>query len=169
MSSPNSLLRFMLSPFADPNWQNKIDQRRMLACLTPLGFIDMPLNGRFSVGGNHLTPIEFHDDGKVRVGDHIFPQGTDFDISLDNNVAISREGELLSISQDDNPRHLYTYQQGGWRMWGYKQPGLYDALVSEFYLTRELGARTLSRTFFLVVFAVVAVCALGATVSLLND
>lgn len=169
MSSLNSTLHSILSPFADKEWENKINQRRLLACLTPLGFIDMPLNGRFHVAGDQLAPIELRDDGKIRVGDHIFDQGTDFDIPLDNNVAICREGELLSITQDENPRHLYTYQEGGWRMWGYKQPGFRDAIVSEFLLTRELGARTLTKTFLLVVFAVVAVCALAAAASLLSS
>ncbi len=168
MPTLSSTLQSVLSPFADKEWENKINERRRLACLTPLGFIDMPLDGRFHIAGNQLAPIELHDNGKVRVGDHIFDQGTDFDIGLDNNAAICREGEALSIYDGEDLQHLYMYQEGGWRMWGYKEPGLRDAIVSEFLLTRELGARTLTKTFLLAVFAVVGICALAAAVSLLN-
>ena len=141
------VLRFILSPIADSKWKHKFNERRMRTCLTPLGFMDMPPDGRLNLGGGVFAPIEFHDDGKVRIGDHIFHKTTNFGMELDSNWVITRTGELVTITKDKVPQHFLTFEEGGWQQWGYKHPSLRDALVVEFHANRELGARAVYAVF----------------------
>ncbi len=141
------VLRSIRSTIADANWKNKFNERRMRTLLTPLGFMEIPQNGRLNLGGGVFAPIEFHDDGKVRIGDQVFHKTTNFGMELENNFVITRAGELVTISKGKIPQHYLTYEEGGWQQWGYKHPSLRDALVTEFHANRELGARTVYGVF----------------------
>lgn len=149
------MLDSVLLLVADSQWRHKFYERRLLTCLTPLGFINMPPDGRLSLGGGVFAPIEFHDDGRIRIGDHIFQKGTSFGMELDGNVIITRAGELVTISKNKIPCHHLTYEEGGWQQWGHKHPSFRDALVAEFHANRELGARTVFGVFIFSVMALV--------------
>ncbi len=143
------LLRFILSPIADPNWLIKIDQRRFLACLTPVDFLPMPPEGPLTLGGDLFSSIQFHHDGTVRVDKTFFKRGTNFVVDLNDKVKISRAGPLLLILQHQMPLHALTYEQGGWLQWRYQRPRLSQAIQTEFFLNRELGARIVYTVFIL--------------------